>query len=236
MVPEATPPTETTIEPQTLPTPISPEAADPTETPDPETEFPNNPTPTSATNPPSITAPSTTPKVTETTSQGDFFSRLSSQERECLGPEIRSGRDFLAMLPTSPTTGTEVIRCLSEENQFQLYMSNDPGPEDLKEATHRCIWNSMAQLLELDDPNTDPPTESNLMEQMMTMMIAMPLYCAATHQPDLESDQLGFDEEEANYIVCAIEAAGGRSAWIRMLRENGANFQVFLQAEETCGQ
>ena len=140
------------------------------------------------------------------------------------------------MLPTSPTTGTQIIRCLSKENQFQLYMSNDPSPENLNDATHRCIWNSMAQLLKLDDPHADLPTESNLMGQLMTMMVAMPLYCATKHQPDLESEELGFDEEEANYIVCAIDAAGGREAWIKMLREDGADFQVFLQAEETCGQ
>ena len=172
----------------------------------------------------------------ETTTKGDLFGRLSPQERECLGPEITSNRDIFAILPTSPTTGTQMIRCLSEENQFQLYMSNDPGPENLNDATHRCIWNSTAQLLELDDPHADLPTESNLMGQLMTMMVAMPLYCATKHQPDLESEELGFDEEEANYIVCAIDAAGGREAWIKMLREDGADFQVFLQAEETCGQ
>ena len=71
---------------------------------------------------------------------------------------------------------------------------------------------------------------------MMAMMMAMPLYCAATHQPDLESEELGFDEEEANYIVCAIDAAGGRKAWIEMLRESGPIFEAFIQAEETCGQ
>ena len=172
----------------------------------------------------------------ETTMKGDFFGRLSSQERECLGPEITSSRDILAVLPTSPTTGTQMIRCLSKENQFQLYMSNSDVEDKLNEATHRCIWNSMAQLLELDDPRADPPTESNVMGQLMTMMMAMPLYCAAAHQPDLEADALGFDEEEANYIVCAIDAAGGREAWIKMLRESGPSFEAFIQAEETCGQ
>ena len=93
----------------------------------------------------------------------------------------------------------------------------------------------MAQLLDLDDPHTDPPTEAELMGQLMTMMVAMPLYCAATHQPDLDPDKLGFDEDEANYMVCAIDAAGGREAWIEMLKENGTIFDVFLRAEETCG-
>ena len=173
----------------------------------------------------------------ETTTQGDFFSRLSPEERKCLGPEITSGRDVLATLATGLTTGTEAMRCLSKENQFQLYMSDAAGPDNLNGATHRCIWNSMAQLLNLDVPHTDPPrTESNLMGQMMTMMVAVPLYCAATHQPDLEPDDLGFDEDEADYIVCAIDAAGGREAWIKMLRESGAGLQVFLRAEETCGQ
>ena len=178
---------------------------------------------------------STTEK-TETTAQGDLFSQLSPEERECLGPEITSGRDIFATLTTSLTAGAEVMRCLSSENQFRLYLSNNPGPEDLNEATHRCLWNSMAQLLELDDPHPDPPTEANLMGQMMTMMVAMPLYCAATHQPDLDPDDLGFDEDEANYMVCAIDAAGGREAWIKTLRENGPTFDVFLQAAETCGQ
>ena len=99
----------------------------------------------------------------ETTMKGDFFGRLSSQERECLGPEITSSRDIFAMLPASPTTGTQVIRCLSKENQFQLYLSNSDVDDKLSEATYRCIWNSMAQLLEIDDPDADPPTESNVM-------------------------------------------------------------------------
>lgn len=140
------------------------------------------------------------------------------------------------MLATSLTAGAEPMRCLSAEHQFQLYMSNASGPEGMNEASHRCIWNSMAQLLELDDPQTDPPTEADLMGQLMTMMVAMPLYCAATHQPDLEPDDLGFDEDEADYMVCAIDAVGGRKAWVKMLRENGPSFDVFLQAEETCGQ
>ena len=177
---------------------------------------------------------STTPK-TETATQADLFSQLSLQERECLGPEIASDRDLFAMLAASLTSGTPSLRCLSAENQFRLYMRNAPGPEDLNEATHRCIWNSVAQLLELDDPHADPPTEADLMGQMMTMMVAMPLYCAATHQPDLDPDELGFDEDEADYMVCAIDVAGGREAWIKMLRENGPTFDVFLQAEETCG-
>ena len=172
----------------------------------------------------------------ETTTKGDFFGQLSSQDRDCLGPEITSSRDIFAMLPTSPTTGTQMIRCLSKENQFQLYMSNSDGDDHLSEATHRCIWNSMAQLLELDDPHADPPTDSNVMGQLMTMMVAMPLYCAAKHQPDLESEELGLDEEEADYIVCAIDAAGGREAWIKLLRESGPSFEAFIQAEETCGQ
>ena len=171
-----------------------------------------------------------------TTTEGDLFGQLSIQERECLGPEITSSQDIFAMLPTSPTTGTQMIRCLSKENQFQLYLSNSDGDDKLSEATHRCIWNSMAQLLELDDPDADPPTDSNVMGQLMTMMVAMPLYCAATHQPDLEADALGFDEEEADYIVCVIDAAGSREAWIKMLRENGPSSEAFIQAEETCGQ
>ena len=179
----------------------------------------------------------TTTEKTETTTQGDLFSQLSPQERECLGPEITSGQKIFAMLATSLTTGMEAMRCLSAENQFLLYMSNAAGPEDLNEATHRCIWNSMAQPLQPDDHRAGPPpTEANLMGQLMTMMVAMPLYCAATHQPDLDPDELGFDEDEANYMVCAFDAAGGREAWIRMLREDGADFRVFLQAEDTCGQ
>ena len=178
---------------------------------------------------------STTAK-TETTTHGDFFSQLSPEERECLGPDITSGRDIFAMLTTNLTTGTEALRCLSAENQFLLYMGNAAGPEELNEDTHRCIWNSMAQLLGLDDLQAHPPTESDLMGQMMTMMVAMPLYCAATHQPALEPDELGFEEDEAGYIVCAIDAAGGREAWIRMLMENGTGFHVFLQAEGTCGE
>ena len=172
----------------------------------------------------------------ETTMKGDLFGRLSTQERDCLGPEITSSLDIFAMLPTSPTTGTQMIRCLSKENQFQLYMSNSDVEDKLNEATHRCIWNSMAQLRDLDDPHAGPPTDSNLMGQLMTMMVAMPLYCAAKHQPDLESEELGFDVEETNYIVCAIDAVGGRKAWINMLRESGPSFKVFIQAEETCGQ
>jgi len=178
---------------------------------------------------------STTAK-TETATQGDLFNQLSSQERECLGLGITSGQDIFAMLTTSLTTGTEAMRCLGAENQFELYMSNAAGPEELNEATHRCIWNSMAQVLRLDDPHTEAPTEADLMGQLMTMMVAVPFYCAAAHQPDLEPDVLGFDEDEADYIVCAIDAAGGREAWIKMLGENGAGFEVFLQAEETCGQ
>ena len=177
---------------------------------------------------------STTAK-TETTTEGDLFGQLSHQERECLGPEITSGEDIFAVMATSLIAGTEAMRCLSAENQFWLYMSNAAGPEDLNEATHRCIWNSMAQLLELDYPHRDLPTEAELMGQLMTMMVAMPLYCAATHQPDLDPDKLGFDEDEANYMVCAIDAAGGREAWIKMLKENGPIFDVFLRAEETCG-
>lgn len=114
-------------------------------------------------------------------------------------------------------------------------MSNSEVDDKVSEATHRCIWNSMAQLLELDDPHADPPTDSNVMGQMMTMMMAMPLYCAATHQPDFEADALGFDEEEVGYIVCAIDAAGGREAWIEMLRECGPTFEAFVQAEDACG-
>ena len=178
---------------------------------------------------------STTEK-TETTTQGDLFSRLSLQERECLGPEITSGQDNFTMMTTSLTAGTQSMRCLSAEHQFELYMSNAAGPEEMNEATHRCIWNSTAQLLELDDPHTDQPAAADLMGKMMTMMVAMPLYCAATHQPGLESGVLGFDEDEANYMVCAIDAAGGREAWIEKLRENGPGFDVFLRAEETCGQ
>ena len=56
--------------------------------------------------------------------KGDLFGRLSSQERDCLGPENMSSPDIFAMPPTSPATGTQVIRCLNEENQFQLHMSN----------------------------------------------------------------------------------------------------------------
>ena len=172
----------------------------------------------------------------ETTMKEDFFGRLSPQERDCLGSEITSNWDIFTMLPTSPTTGTQVIRCLSKENQLQIYMSNSDVDDKLSEATHGCIWNSKAQLLELDDPHADQPTDSNIMGQIMTMMMAMPLYCAAKHRLDLESKELGFDEEEANYIVCAIDAAGGREAWINTLRESGPSFEVFIQAEETCGQ
>ena len=172
----------------------------------------------------------------ETMTKGDLLGRLSHQERDCLGPEITSDQDLVAVLETSLTTSTEAIRCLSEENQFQLYMSNAPGPEGLNKAAHRCIWNSMAQLLELDEPSAELPTDSDLMARMMTMMVAMPLYCAATHQPALDSDHVGFDDEEAAYIICAIDAAGGREGWIKMLRGNGADFEVFLQAEKTCGQ
>ena len=171
----------------------------------------------------------------ETTIRGDLFSRLSPQERQCLGPEITSDRDIFAMLSTSPTTGTQAIRCLNKENQFQPYMSNDPGPENLNEATHRCIWNSMEVLLDLDSRQPDPPDESSLMGQMMTMMMVMPLYCATTHQPELEADALGFDEEEAPYIICAIDSLGGPEAWIETLKESGPSFDAFIQAEDICG-
>lgn len=53
---------------------------------------------------------STTEK-TETMTQGDLFSRLSSQERQCLGPEIASDQEIFTMLGTSLTTGAEAMRC-----------------------------------------------------------------------------------------------------------------------------
>ena len=60
---------------------------------------------------------STTAK-TETATEGDLFSQLSPDERECLGPEITSGEDIFALMATSLIAGTEALRCLSTENQF----------------------------------------------------------------------------------------------------------------------
>ena len=169
-----------------------------------------------------------TTKKTETATQGrPFQSDCPPKSGNCLGPEITSGQDIFAMLSTSLIAGTQSMRSLSAEHQFELYLSNATGPEGLNEATHRCIWNSTAQLLEIDDPHTGTRlTESNLMGQLMTMMVAMPLYCAATPTSRTSSrTSLDFDEDEADYIICAIDAAGGREAWTQDAQGKRADFR-----------
>ena len=167
----------------------------------------------------------------------DLFIQLSPPERKCLAPEVTSENDLLAAVEFDGVGWIKGFRCLSEENRFQLYMSVQEWGDELDEATHRCIWNSVAEALELGDPQKYPGHETATL-RLIAILLTMPAYCTVIHQPDLvpPNHEL-YGEEGISYMLCSINSIGGREAWVKLLKEDGwGNSQVEAQIEDACGK
>ena len=184
-----------------------------------------------------------------------FLDGLSATDRSCLGPGILTDEDVIAAVAVKPDgekLARERLDCINgDEAKFQLYMlkvrhegeEEGEGDEELTEATHRCIFNAF-QLSDSALPEPQPGVEPSMDEAMMVfgkvlmVLVTVPLYCAATEQPELlEMPELGSDDElNPDDIVCVVDGLGGVRRWVELIFGDGEVFgQELDRVEGTCG-
>lgn len=167
---------------------------------------------------------------------------LSAEERQCLGPGIKTDGDLMVALSADSISPESIIsdrimQCLTNENQFQLYLASVEGEDDLSVASHRCIWDSFSDISVIIEKPED--IESFTLFSKMFLAIATGyVYCIASEQPDYE----GFSEMEGveadpEDMVCVIDAVGGMNRWLELLlSENEILLEPELElAERECG-
>ena len=220
-------PTRTTA-PAAAPTAVTP---DPTEPMNGDGLEPMPPPPQSTSEVPIPTRPVTPP-------QDSFISAISDDERTCLGAHIETDADLIeAVTGDFPTPVNKPMTCLTDDNQFQLYMLTAVGATELSVATHRCIWNAMLPLLDVTPADeTDPEAAMQLFAKVMMLIVTAPIYCVATEQPDLPALDHQTDHEAADQFTCMIETAGGIEQWTQLLfNPDPDQFeQIMNQAETKC--
>ena len=224
-----TPPTEVVATVETPPT----EVVATVETP------PTEVVATVETPPTEVVATVETPPMTDGPSIPEsLLTTLSADEQKCLE------QDFTPK-DTNMNPEAEILKCLSEENQFALYMSQVEAGDQLSEETHRCIWNSIAGLQDIADQNMestmDPDHGANLMGQMMSAFVMVPIYCAATHESDFTMSQIPSGDDtpapdlaEIEQIVCMIDNAGGLDEWIHTIFTDMEEFERIMNESETA--
>ena len=224
---------EPTLAPTTQPT-AQPTQATPTDTPPPPTATPTLPPLPTATKlpagepaspPPPL--PSEDPTVTPRDPEA-FLRSLHPEERACLGAEVKTAADI---------TEDAAANCLSEKNQLRLYMMQDQGPDALAASTLLCIEDALDQASDFEETQETPEDTMALMGKMMVIMVAIPLYCVATEQPELLQRADPQEQEDTRYLLCVIDESGGPGPWIQaILNGNDDTFGVAPSAvEEKCG-
>ena len=170
--------------------------------------------------------------------QNSFISAISDDERTCLGANIETDADLIeAVTGDFPTPVKKTMKCLTDENQFQLYMLTAGGAEELSVETHRCIWSAMLPLIDVTPADeADPETKMELFAKMMMLIVTVPIYCVATEQPDLPPIDEQPGHEAADQFMCMIENAGGIEQWTRLLFDSDPDRfeQIMNQAETEC--
>ena len=220
----------------------------PTYTPHPTVEPPPTHPPTNGV---SLAPPPPPPTLTETATPAptaavdtnhpvSVYHNMSSQERDCLGADITTDTallaavaDLLAAVKDSPLTPADnIMDCLGDHSQFQLYMMTSEGTDELTEATHRCIWNAMRPLGDIASMADDESPEQAMafFRDLMMFVVTVPSYCAATQQPELAGlTHIEGDPNDAE-VICMIEAAGGLDEWTRLILSENASFLDFIDA------
>ncbi len=165
-----------------------------------------------------------------------ILSRLSPQERDCLGADIRTDEQLLAASAAFPEMPHgPAMECLSDENQFQVYLMSAADDAQISEAAHRCIWNALAGMQDIAEPDDDPAHAIDLMGKLFMMLLVMPAYCIATVEPDHAVGEDPATVLEMQKIVCAVDRMGGPEEWTRLLMADEEDFdQAMAQAEEYC--
>ena len=113
----------------------------------------------------------------------------------------------------------------------------DPDAEGLDLATHRCIWEAFSGLQRLDDFQSidgEPAPEEAMaiFGKMMMLMIAVPMYCAATEQPELFGAATDWEQKDVEALTCMIDLAGGLDAWVDALFTEDETFMTLLDLGE----
>ena len=217
--------------------------------------------------PPPTTAP-TAPPTPEPTPTGrpkagtatlapeprQLMASLSDDERACLGNPATLQEVKQAVAPGSATRD-QVIRCLTDENEFELYvitgaaerLAKDLAKAPLSRDTKHCMWNAVRSL---EDPRpftsqSGPVLKHRVQEHLMRanfIMLAIPTYCVDVHQPEIleanvASGRLeGADLDEIRIMICAIEHAGGITKWANLFLPHGKPYQdAMIPAQEICG-
>ena len=183
--------------------------------------------------PPTLKATQALTAAVDTTQPASFIQSMSRPERDCLGADITTDADLMAAVKDSPLTPADnIMDCLGDEGQFQLYMMSTEGTDELTEATHRCIWNAMLPLGNIASLADDesPEQAMALFGKLMMFMVSVPLYCAATEQPELAGLTHIEAEPNAAEFICMIDAAGGLDEWTRLILSENASFLDFIDA------
>ena len=164
---------------------------------------------------------------------------LSPQERTCLGDKITTDAELIAALNDTLLTpaGTQ-MDCLSDDSQFQLYMISTDADDELAETTHRCIWNALIRLPELETSAEDDPQQAMaIFGKVMMLIVTVPLYCVATEQPDLASLAEMEGADAVDQFICMIEAAGGLEGWTSLLLGEDQAFADHMErTDKECAQ
>ena len=167
----------------------------------------------------------------------NFINKLSAEELECIPNNPESDREVIESInEQGPLNTRDLMECLSEENQFQLYMlAGGPEATGLSEETHRCIWEGIQPLHKINPEEVDPQEAYKIVSTMMMGTIVLTSFCLSEAEAILFSQTSTQQADEIQFMICMVDHLGGPQEFISaMLQADESPENIMSIAEQAC--
>ena len=233
-------PQEPTAAPQPTETPAPPTpTATPRQTPTPRSTPVQAEEHTATALPPATHRPATK-TTTGPTELAPFLGNLSDEERACLPDGADSYAAVLEMLEREEAKLSEIMGCLTDDNQYRLFLAMDEKPlKPLSEETRRCVWRGHKPLVFIVNPEPEP-TDEAFSRVLVAMFIGPPAilaYCLKDDEFANHEARHKPNEEERRLFNCLVDHAGGIEPFINwLIREDDALERLEQNAHRHCDE
>ena len=223
---QAPPTAETVRAPRLTPTPTDMLTPPPEASPQPE-------------EPPDPTAAPTGSEAAAETEPEPFHSGLSGAERECLPPGSTSCAGTIRVLESGEARLSQVMGCLTEENQFALFLAlNHATPAELIPEGQECMWRGHRPLVFMtqEEPGRDEYAFGRLMAAALMAPGAITAHCLSDEEFEALDGPLKQEPEQRELTRCLVGRAGGIGEFVRWLIEDEAPPGATRPGYEECTQ
>ena len=167
-----------------------------------------------------------------------FRSGLSNRERDCLPDKAHTPASTLRMLETGEAHLSGIMGCLTDENQFALFLAlNHADLAGLSRESQHCMWRGHRPLVFMTQqaPARDEDAFAGRMTAALIAPGAITAHCLTDAEFEALDDPAKPNPRQRDINACLVQQAGGIEEFVQWLLEE-QNSTAAPPGYEQCAQ